>query len=63
MNKNVSKHDLIDKLVDNGNIIVSKNRRSNKFNDYFSSMWAKSLKKIQRVTINELKKSVNQTNK
>ena len=38
MTKDINKHDLIDKVVDNGNTIDSKNRISSKFNYHFSSI-------------------------
>ena len=37
MNKNINKQDLIDNLVDDGNISESENRICTKFNDHFSN--------------------------
>ena len=45
----MNKHDLIDKHVDNGNIIDSENRISNLFYGHLSSVFQKSLKRLQRI--------------
>ena len=44
----INKHDLMDELVDNGNIIHFQDRICNKLHDHFSSNGKRTLK-VQRI--------------